>query len=127
LQEVRQLFLDGPLIEEDIPDFIWKLPLLHLKVLTINGAEDMYPDFFGKENFPLLRTMFQEASSQNTDYDYPFLKTLFLAKAGSFVFRTKEKFKECEEIGRYYSRMEKTNGSIIRWNGLYSSGISQTK
>src|SRR5699024_2908111 len=68
LQVVCQLFLDGPLIEEDIPDFIWKLPLLHLKVLTINGAEDMYPDFFGKENFPLLRTMFQEASSQNTDY-----------------------------------------------------------
>src|SRR5690625_968369 len=98
LQEVRQLFLDGPLIEEDIPDFIWKLPLLHLKVLTINGAEDMYPDFFGKENFPLLRTMFQEASSQNTDYDYPFLKTLFLAKAGSFVFRTKENSKNVKKL-----------------------------
>src|SRR5699024_9113342 len=93
LPELRQLFLHDSFIEEDIPDFIWKLPLLHLKVLTINGAEDMYPDFFGKENFPLLRTMFQEASSQNTDYDYPFLKTLFLAKAGSFVFRTKENSK----------------------------------
>src|SRR5699024_12316176 len=78
--------------------FIWKLPLLHLKVLTINGAEDMYPDFFGKENFPLLRTMFQEASSQNTDYDYPFLKTLFLAKAGSFVFRIKENSKNVKKL-----------------------------
>src|SRR5699024_4990022 len=42
--------------------------------------------------------MFQEARGQNTDYDYPFLKTLFLAKAGSFVFRTKENSKNVKKL-----------------------------
>src|SRR5699024_3882498 len=70
LLDFHQLFLDGSLIDEYILDFISNIPLLYLKVLTINGAEDLYPDFFVKENFPLFRTMFQEASSQNTNYDY---------------------------------------------------------
>src|SRR5699024_12734924 len=63
-----------------------------------NGAEDMYADFLGKEKCPLLRTMIKEARGQNTDYDYPCLKTLFLAKAGSFVFRTKENPKNVKKL-----------------------------
>src|SRR5699024_10641297 len=90
--------LDVPLIDEDILAFIWKLPLLLLKVLTTYGAEDIYPDFIGKEYFPLFCTMFHVTSSQNTDYDYLFLTTLFLYKVVSFIFHTKEKSKNVKKL-----------------------------
>ncbi|MEN1967410.1 amidase [Lentibacillus sp. N15] len=89
--QMVQEFFNGKVHMEngEMPDFIAKLPLLHLEVLTIGGAKDLYPAFFAKKSFPLAKTMLREAILHDTSYYYYFLKTMMLAKAGSNVFRTK--------------------------------------
>src|SRR5699024_6761642 len=68
--------------------------------------------------FPLLRTMFKEARGQNTDYDYPYLKTLFLDKSGSFVFRTKENPKNVKKLKDTILEWKKQMDQLIDGTGF---------
>lgn len=90
LQMVQQFFSNITRTEtEELPAFVAKLPLHHLKILTIDGAMDLNNVFLARETLSLSRTMLKEAISHDTPYYYYFLKTMMLAKAGTKVFRTR--------------------------------------
>lgn len=112
---VRQFF-KGMFIEKELPGFIWRTPLLHLQVLTINGAKDLYPSLFNKTSFPLFQAWLREKIRHDTDYDRHFLKTMLLAKAGSKLFRTKVSS----------NRIKKLRAKILEWQNQFDQFLDRS-
>lgn len=86
--DVRHFFAETENVMAGYPDYFSKLPLIHLKILTIDGARDVFPLAFPQDRFPLVRTMARELIRKDTEYYYHFLKTMLLGKVGTKLFRT---------------------------------------
>lgn len=94
LDAVRAFLNESFPVETDVkvPHLHSMLTIDHLQILSIDGGKDVWPMAFNHDDrFPLFRTLFQELTRKNTDYDYFFLKTMALGKVGTILFGTSSK------------------------------------